>query len=102
MDTLRKLQAAWKPKHLEHLLGCLQYNTAYFEDHFVYQGINDDGIVIDGKIYTQADIIKILAEYYDDDNNIYQTNLGDTIYLFFTDLVEEDVDILSEIERRVV
>ena len=102
MDTLRKLQAAWKPQHMEHLLGCLQYNTAYFEDHFVYQGINDDGIVIDGKVYTQEDLIKILRDYYEDSSNDYQSEFGDTLYLFFTDLVEDDVDILTEIERITV
>ena len=102
MDTLSKLQAAWKPQHMEHLLGCLQYNTAYFEDHFVYQGINDDGIVIDGKVYTQEDLIKILRDYYEDSSSDYQSEFGDTLYLFFTDLVEDDVDILSEIERLAV
>ena len=101
MDTLSKLQQAWKPKHFEHLLYCLQYCTAFFEDHFEYQGIKDDGIVVDGKLYTQADIIKILANYYIDDNSSYTSFLGDSIFLFFTDLVEDDVDILSEIDEEV-
>ena len=63
--------------------------------------MKDDGIVVDGKFYTQADIIKILANYYIDDNSHYQSSLGDTLYLFFTDLVEDDVDILSEIDAEV-
>ena len=101
MDTLSKLQHAWKSKHMEHILGCLQYYQSYFEDHFEYQGVKDDCIVVDGKLYTQSDIIKILADYYIDDNRDYQSFLGDSIFLFFTDLVEDDVDILSEIDEEV-
>ena len=101
MDTLTKLQKTWDTRHLDHLDYCLKFCVSFFEDHFEYQGVKDDGIVVDGKLYTQADIIKILAEYYDDDNNTYQSSLGDTIYLFFTDLVEDDVDILSEIDEEV-
>lgn len=98
MDILTKLQNAWKPKHLEHLQYCFNYCLSFF-DSFEYQGVRDDGIVVDGKLYSQSDIVKILADYYIDDSSDYQSSLGDTIYLFFTDLVEDDVDILNEIEE---
>ena len=101
MDTLKKLQKAWKPNHFEHVIGCLQYCQSYFEDHFEYQGVKDDGIVIDGKLYSQSDIIKILADQYTYENSDYQSSLGDAIFLFFTDLVEDDVDILSKIDEEV-
>ena len=102
MDTLRKLQAAWKPKHFEHLIYCLKYCKFYYENRFDYQGRKDDTIMIDGKVYTQEDLIKILSEYYDDGQGDFFTSFGDAVYLFFTDLVEDDVDILSEIERIAV
>ena len=101
MDTFAKLQKAWRPIHFEHLLYGLQHCQSYFEDHFEYQGVKDDGIVIDGKLYSQSDIIKILADYYTDENSDYQSSLGDAIFLFFTDLVEDDVDILSKIDEEV-
>jgi hypothetical protein len=99
MDTLTKLQHAWKPKHSEHLQFCFENCLSFYADSFAYQGVKDDALVIDNKLYIQDDIIKILADYYTDDNSHYQTRLGDTIYLFFTDLVEDDVDILSQIEE---
>ena len=102
MDTLSKLQVAWKPKHFEHLIYCLQYCQSYFEDNFEYQGRKDETLMIDGEVYTQEDLIKILSNYYEDSSSDYQSEFGDTLYLFFTDLVEDDVDILSEIERIAV
>ena len=102
MDTLTKLQQAWKPKHFEHLLYCLQYCQSYFEDHFEYQGRRGDTLMIDGEVYTQEDLIKILSDYYDDRSSDYATEFGDTLYVFFTDLIEDDVDILAEIERIAV
>ncbi len=101
MDTFTKLQQRWKEKHFKHLQYCLQYCTAYFEDHFEYQGMRKEGLMIDGAFYTQEKIIELLANYYDDVGNSYQTSFGDALYLFFTDLVEDDVDILSELEEEV-
>jgi len=100
MDTYKKLIQLWKPKHFEHLQYCFKYCLSYFEDHFNYQGTKADGVVIDGTLYMQVDIIKILAEYYEDKSSDYQSAVGDTIYLFFTDLVEDDVDILAQLEDK--
>lgn len=100
MDTLTKLEQLWQPKHYEHLLYCLTYCQSYFEDSFDYQGKKGDAIVVDDKVYTQHDILKILADYYTDSSNDYQSSFGDAVYLFFTDLVEEDVDILSELDKE--
>ena len=101
MDTFTKLQKHWKEKHFKHLQYCLQYCTAYFEDNFEYQGMRKEGLMINDTFYTQEKIIELLANYYDDVGNNYQTSFGDALYLFFTDLVEDDVDILSEIEEVV-
>ena len=101
MDTFTKLQGHWKAKHFEHLTYCLKYCSAYFEDHFEYQGVRKEGLMIDGVFYTQEKIIALLADYYDDTGNDYQSSFGDALYLFFTDLVEDDVDILAEIEMEV-
>ena len=101
MDTYTQLIQLWKPNHFEHLQYCLQNCSAYFEDHFEYQGIKAGGLLIDGKLYMQVDIVKILAEYYGDNSSSYQSSIGDAIYLFFTDLVEDDVDILSLLEEEV-
>ena len=101
MDTFTQLKALWKPKHFEHLQYCLQYCQAYFEDHFEFQGVKDGAFLIDGVVYTQNDVIKILSDYYVDDNSEYYSSFGDAVYLFFTDLVECDVDILSELDEEV-
>ena len=101
MDTYSQLIQAWKPKHFEHLKYCFKYCLSYFEDSFEYQGEHSGGLLIDGELYMQVNIVKILADYYEDRNNDYQSAVGDTIYLFFTDLVEDDVDILEEIEEEV-
>lgn len=58
------------------------------------------GGLIDGKVYTQHDIVKILSEYYTASTNGYQSLFGDALYLFFTDFVEDDVDILSELDKE--
>ena len=102
MDTLTKLQKAWEPKHFDFLHHNLQYCQSYFEDHFEFQGRKGDTLMIDGEVYTQEDLIKILSDYYEDSSSSYQTEFGDTLYLFFTDLVEDNVDILSEIEKIAV
>jgi hypothetical protein len=101
MDTFTTLQGHWKAKHFEHLIYCLKYCSAYFEDHFEYQGVRKEGLMIDGVFYTQEKIIALLADYYDDTGNDYQSSFGDALYLFFTDLVEDNVDILTEIEEEV-
>ena len=101
MDTFTLLQKVWRPKHFKHLEYCLKYCQSYFEDHFVYQGVRKEGLMVDGDFYTQEKIIEILAKYYDDVGNNYQSSFGDALYLFFTDLVEDDVDILSQIDEEV-
>ncbi len=102
MDTYTQLIRLWKPKHFNHLQYCFKYCLSFFEDSFEYQGLKSDGLLIDGKLYMQIDIMKILAEYYDDRSSDYQSAVGDTIYLFFTDLVENDVDILSQLDDKEV
>ena len=101
MNTFTQLQKHWKPKHFKHLQYCLTYCQAYFEDHFEYQGVRKNGLMVDGTFYTQEKVIGILAEYYDDASSDYFTSFGDALYLFFTDLVEDDVDILSELDEEV-
>ena len=64
MNTLTKLQQAWKPKHFEHLLYCLQYCQSYYENRITYQGRRGDTLMIEGEVYTQEDLIKILNDYY--------------------------------------
>lgn len=101
MDTFTQLQKHWKPKHFKHLQYCLKYCQAYFEDRFEYQGVRKKGLMVDGTCYPQKKVLEILAEYYDDASTVYQTSFGDAVYLFFTDLVEDDVDILSELDEDV-
>ncbi len=101
MNTFTQLQKHWKPKHFKHLQYCLKYCQAYFEDHFEYQGVKKEGLMVDGIFYSQETVIRILAEYYDDTSSDYFTSFGDALYLFFTDLVEDDVDILSELDEEV-
>jgi len=101
MDTFTRLQKLWKPKHFKHLQYCLKYCQAYFEDHFEYQGVRKEGLMVDGSFYTQEKIISILVEYYEDSSTDYFSSFGDTLYLFFTDLVEHDVDILTELDEKV-
>ena len=102
MDTFTQLQKYWKTKHFKHLLYCLKYCQAYFEGHFEYEESNKGNtLIIDGEDITEKDIIKILSDYYDDCKGDYYSSFGDALYLFFTDLVEDDVDILSELDEEV-
>ncbi len=101
MDTFEQLKQLWKPKHLKHLQYCLKYCQAYFEDNFEYERDTDDGVIINGEVFTAERIVEELAQYYVDDNSHYQSEFGDTLYLFFTDLVEDDVDILRELDEEV-
>ena len=102
MDTFTQLQNHWQEKHFKHLLYCLKYCQAYFEDHFEYEESHKgDMLMIDGEVMTEKDIIKILSDYYDDCKSDYYSSFGDALYLFFTDLVEDDVDILSELDEDV-
>ena len=98
MDTLTLLKNHWQSKHFEHLQYCFRYCSFYFEDHLDYQGVKNGGLCIDGKTYMPEDIVKILAAYYEDKTSDYQSAVGDIFYLFFTDLVDDDVDILSVLE----
>ncbi len=100
MDTFRKLKKLWQPKHFKHLQYCLKHCQAYFEDHFEYVESEGETLLIDGVVYTQGDIIKILSDYYVDDNSEYYSSFGDAVYLFFTDLVECEVDILSQLDEE--
>ena len=101
MDTFEQLQQLWKPKHLKHLRYCLKYCQAYFEDHFMYEGDSKDGVIIDGVVYDESKLIENLSNYYLDQNNDYFSAFGDFLYLIFTDLVEDDVDILQELDEEV-
>ena len=102
MDTLKLLQQHWQTKHFNHLVYCLNYCQSYFEDHFEFEiDKKSNSLLIDGETVNQNKIVEILSEYYNDVGNNYQTSFGDTLYLFFTDLVEDNVDILSEIEEEV-
>ena len=100
MDTFKKLKELWKPKHLKHLRYCLKYCEGYYEGRFEYNGNCKDGVIIDGEIYDGNRIAAILAIYYTDSSSDYPSAFGDALYLFFTDLVEDDVDILQELERE--
>ncbi|NOR55175.1 MAG: hypothetical protein GQ531_03105 [Sulfurovum sp.] len=100
MNTFRRLEELWEAKHFEHLFYCLEYCQSYFEDHFEYGGRKEGVIIVDDKVYTQHDIVQILCDYYTDSTNDYQSAFGDILYLFFTDLVEDDVDILSDLDGK--
>lgn len=101
MDTLIRLEKLWKPRHFKHLLYCLKYCQIYFEDNFEYDEEDNDTLLIDDEVYTKKDIIKILSDYYDDSKSDYCSTFGDALYLFFTDLVEDDVDILTDLDEEV-
>ena len=81
MDTFAQLHKHWQEKHFKHLLYCLQYCTAYFEDHFEYQGMRKGGVMIDGAFYTQEKIITLLANYYDDPQAFYTLPVYFAIFL---------------------
>ena len=101
MDTLLQLEKLWKPKHFKHLLYCLKYCKSQFEDHFEYEEQNNDTLLIDGVMLTKKEIVAILSKYYEDNSSDYYSAFGDTLYLFFTDLVEDSVDILTELDEEV-
>lgn len=100
MDTLTILKKAWKEKHFKHLLYCLENCQSIFEDSFHYKGIEQGVVLVDDHRYSKDDIVGILHDYYVDSKHGYETSFGDAVYLFFTDLVEDDVDILSQVEEE--
>ena len=61
--------------------------------------IKDKYILMSKYKYTEEDTKKALLEYYIDDNTNYQSKFGDIVYLFFTDLVENEFDILSQLDK---
>lgn len=99
MDTYRTLLKAWEFKHLKHLVFCLKMRSDYYDGMFSFDGTSGDGVIIDGERYSSEAIIKLLADYYDDSNGDYFSNFGDFLYLSFTDLVDEESDILSILDE---
>lgn len=95
------LKDEWKNKHLQHLIFCLENYQDYYEDTFIYNGISKDGhIVINNSIIRVEEIIYTLGIYYEDNIEHYQTPFRDFIYLCFTDLVTDDVDILLVLDEE--
>jgi len=93
------LTQAWRGKHFEHLVFCLENDILYYEGTFRYGGVDDEGfIVVNGQCIFVAEIIYTIAIYYEDNIKNYQTPFRDFIYLCFTELVTDDVDILEELE----
>ena len=94
------LTKAWSSKHFHHLIFCLENDILYYEGSFKYGGVDDEGfIVVDGKYIFVTEIIYTLSIYYEDNTLNYQTPFRDFIYLCFTDLATDDVDILSVLEE---
>lgn len=99
-ETLKKkLDEQWEEKYFNFLKHCFKCYRNYYEDSVSQVLIKDDYIEVDGLIYTQEGTKKALLEYYIDDNSNYQSKFGDIVYLFFTDLVENEFDILSQLDE---
>lgn len=99
-STYEMLTRAWRSKHFHHLVFCLENDILYYEGTFKYGGVDDEGfIVVDGKCIFVTEIIYTIAIYYEDNALNYQTPFRDFIYLCFTDLVTDDVDILEELDE---
>ena len=101
MDTFEKLQQFWSDKHLEFLIFFLDNHSEFYEDGFLYRKSSDGTFCIDNDKMHEEKIILILADYYDD-KGLNLSSFGDFLYLVFTDMVEDNVDILSQIEEEDV
>lgn len=100
-NNYKLLLNSWNEKHFQHFIYCLEHNNDYYEGSFTFQGRNkNNNLLIDDKVVTQDEVIKILATYYEDNACDYQTPLGDFLYLSFTDLATDDVDIFTILDEH--
>lgn len=100
VDFTIKLQASWKEHHFKYLQRCFIEKQDYFKGSFSNISCDKSTIIVDKISYTQEDIKKILTDYFCNDTKGYQSCFGDVVQMFFTNLVEKDVDILWEIEKN--
>ncbi len=100
-STYKKLLLLYKPIYQQHLIFCLNEYKDYYDDSFRFNGVDKrNNTIINDKVITPQDIAFILALYYEDSINDYQTPFGDFVYLCFTDLADKSVDILELLENE--
>jgi hypothetical protein len=89
--------------HQCHLIHCLQNHSEYYSGSFSYDGLTSaGGIIINNGVINRSEIIYTIALYYDDDILDYQTPFGDFVYLCFTDLADEAVNLLELLDEEAV
>jgi len=102
MDTtFQKLKQAWRYKHIKFLTFFLENHHDYYEGSFTYEKGKGGDIIVNDKVLSDDDIVRTLTDYYEDIGD-YETPFGDFLYLVFTDMVEEDVDILALLDAEDV
>lgn len=94
------LNQKWNERHFEYLKKCFNEKMSYFEGSFENVRTTENHIIVDYVPHNESNIKKIIIDYYCKDTEEYNSCLGDVVYMFLTDLVEADVDILKEIESR--
>ena len=100
LDIYERLDALYLPVHQEHLVYCLREQSGYYEGSFNFEGVDEVGdVIIDGKVIKRAEIIYTLGIYYKDEIMDYQTPFRDFVYLCFTDLADESMDIFELLEE---
>lgn len=101
-ELTTQLNKLWQEKHYEYLQKCFMEKQSYFRGSFKSVSLEKNIIVIDETPYNQETIKKIIIDYYSNDTKEYHSCVGDVVYMFLTDLVETDVNILKEIEKNEI
>ena len=100
LDIYKHLTQLYKQTHQQHLIYCLEEHADYYEGSFSFDGVNKSGdIIVNGKPISKDEIIYTIAIYYEDETMDYQTPFKDFVYLCFTDLADESVDIFELLEE---
>jgi hypothetical protein len=96
-DLTEKFDTLWKQKHFEFLKECFIHYKSYYDGSFNSIELQTDSIILNDTNYTQENIKEILLYYYIDENVTYSC-FGDVVYMFFTNLVEDEYDVLGGLE----
>lgn len=97
VELTNKLDTLWEKKHFEFLKKCFIHYKNYYDGSFDSLTLQTDSIIVNGTTYTQEEIKAILLNYYIDEDVNYSC-FGDVVYMFFTDLVEDEFDVLGDLE----
>ncbi len=100
MEFTTRLHKKWCDKHFKYIQKCFIEKGSYFEGSFENVEVTQSHIIVNDIPFNEVEIKSIIIDYCCNDTNDYHTCFGDVVFMFFTDLVENDVDIFRAIESE--